>query len=150
MCILSCTGKKRRLRLIYATQLYWNSWSDINLQTRKRELFEHKVFSFGTKMTEKNWERGSSPKDWTSSGRCILLIQKITYEIFQVYRNIVTHGLRKSMIGFTAEALCARLDFIIPKIKAGVTLIDETGKIPLMKNKTEEKESELGKMHSRI
>lgn len=39
------------------------------------------------------------------------------------------------MIGFTAEALCA--DFIIPKIKAGITLIDETGRIPLM-NKTEE------------
>lgn len=71
MCVLSCTGKKRRLRLIYATQLYWKSWSDINLQTRKRELFEHKVFSFGTKMTEKNWERGLSPKDSTSSGRCI-------------------------------------------------------------------------------
>lgn len=33
-------------------------------------------------------------------------IQKITYEIFQVYRNIVTHGLCKSMIGFTAQLSC--------------------------------------------
>lgn len=63
----------------------------------------------------------------------------------------MTHGLRKSMIGFTAEASSARLDFIISKIKAGITLTDETGKIPPMRNKTEEKESELwGKMHSRI
>lgn len=56
----------------------------------------------------------------------------------------MTHGLCKSMIGFTAEASSARLDLIIPKIKAGITLIDETGKIPPMRNKTEENESELG------
>lgn len=30
-----------------------------------------KFFFFGTKMTEENWEKGFSPTDWTSSGRCI-------------------------------------------------------------------------------
>lgn len=63
----------------------------------------------------------------------------------------MTHGLCKSMIGFTAEVLSARLDLIILKIKAGLTLIDETGKIPPMRKKTEENRSELGgEMHSRI
>lgn len=47
------------------------------------------------------------------------------------------------MIGFTAKALSAWLDFIISKIKAGITSIDETGEIPLTRNKTKENESEL-------
>lgn len=138
--------EKMRLRLVYATQLYWNSWSNINLQTRKRELSEHKIFLFfGTKMTEENWEKGLSPTDWTSSGRCIFLIQKNNlWNLSSLQEYCVTHGLCKSMIGFTAEASSARLDLIIPKIKAGITLIDETGKIPPMRNKTEENESELG------
>lgn len=49
-----------------------------------------KGFFLRIKMTD--WESGgekNTPKVWTSSGRCICFIQKITYEIFQVYRNIV-------------------------------------------------------------
>lgn len=70
------SSKKGRLRLVYATQLYWNSWSNINLQNENGSFLNIKFFFFGTKMTEENWEKGFSPTDWTSSGRCISLIQK--------------------------------------------------------------------------
>ena len=79
-------------------------------------------------------------------------IQKITYEIFQVYRNIITHGLCKSMIGFTVKLCVSDFKwFNISKYQSRhyFDLRDR-------KNTTDEEQKkredmgELGQMHSWI